>query len=86
MLLRKIRLGRFEMTYHSVVVAKERGRCLVSISGLIGVQEWVVNQQKRNLLLYLCEEEGVLRIDINLLESILLKRTLKTFIIVGIEA
>lgn len=74
------------MTYHSVVVAKERGRCLVSISGLIGVQEWVVNQQKRNLLLYLCEEEGVLRIDINLLESILLKRTLKTFIIVGIEA
>lgn len=51
------------MIYHSVLSTKERGRVLVSIAGLTGVQEWVVNQQKRNLLLDLFTEKGMLRID-----------------------
>lgn len=51
------------MIYHSVVSAKGRGKFLVSIAWLTGVQEWVVNQQKKNLLLDLSAEKGTVRTD-----------------------
>lgn len=69
------------MIYHSVLSTKERGRVLVSIAGLTGVQEWVVNQQKRNFLLDLFAEKGMLRI-----REYLMGTDLKMLVLVGFEA
>lgn len=60
---KNMRLERFEMVYHSEEFAKGRGRSLVSTFGLTGAQECLVNHQKRNLLLDLSSQKGMLSID-----------------------